>query len=221
MSSSSQHGGGGSEAAEQNRWATIKSVGWWRVEKQNEPTALLVVSLLEMQWKVCCILNFDFKIRDRTSLCQNQMQHSHSVQPPLPPFTFSSGLAPAINHSVILKVGMVGDSQIGKTSLMVRYVEGSFNEDYIQTLGKCWSLSSSRCWACDGQKEILWSEVCYARIELELAKGWKVFHRVRTVRVRNHEESKDPYVLWRLILSLVMVFCSCRCQFHGEEHFDS
>lgn len=31
---------------------------------------------------------------------------------------------------------MVGDSQIGKTSLMVKYVEGSFDEDYIQTLGK-------------------------------------------------------------------------------------
>jgi hypothetical protein len=40
------------------------------------------------------------------------------------------------NYSVVIKVGMVGDSQIGKTSLMVKYVEGSFDEDYIQTLGK-------------------------------------------------------------------------------------
>ena len=38
-------------------------------------------------------------------------------------------------RSVVIKVGMVGDSQIGKTSLMVKYVEGSFDEDYIQTLG--------------------------------------------------------------------------------------
>ncbi|OCF34535.1 septum-promoting GTP-binding protein 1 [Kwoniella heveanensis BCC8398] len=38
-------------------------------------------------------------------------------------------------NSIVLKVGMVGDSQIGKTSLMVKYVEGSFDEDYIQTLG--------------------------------------------------------------------------------------
>lgn len=30
---------------------------------------------------------------------------------------------------------MVGDAQIGKTSLMVKYVEGSWDEDYIQTLG--------------------------------------------------------------------------------------
>jgi len=37
---------------------------------------------------------------------------------------------------VVIKVGMVGDSQIGKTSLMVKYVEGSFDEDYIQTLGE-------------------------------------------------------------------------------------
>lgn len=38
---------------------------------------------------------------------------------------------------MVIKVGMVGDSQIGKTSLMVKYVEGSFDEDYIQTLGRC------------------------------------------------------------------------------------
>lgn len=38
-------------------------------------------------------------------------------------------------NSVSLKVGMIGDAQIGKTSLMVRYVEGGFDEDYIQTLG--------------------------------------------------------------------------------------
>ncbi|CAG8482302.1 7630_t:CDS:2 [Diversispora eburnea] len=40
----------------------------------------------------------------------------------------------AKRNSVVVKVGMVGDSQIGKTSLMVKYVEGSFDEDYIQTL---------------------------------------------------------------------------------------
>jgi GTP-binding protein of the ras superfamily involved in termination of M-phase len=33
--------------------------------------------------------------------------------------------------SVVIKVGMVGDSQIGKTSLMVKYVEGSFDEVWI------------------------------------------------------------------------------------------
>lgn len=40
------------------------------------------------------------------------------------------------NPSVVIKVGMVGDAQIGKTSLMVKYVEGSWDEDYIQTLGE-------------------------------------------------------------------------------------
>lgn len=43
--------------------------------------------------------------------------------------------------SVVIKVGMVGDSQIGKTSLMVKYVEGSFDEDYIQTLGQPLAVS--------------------------------------------------------------------------------
>lgn len=42
----------------------------------------------------------------------------------------------AAKNSVVIKVGMVGDAQIGKTSLMVKYVEGSWDEDYIQTLGK-------------------------------------------------------------------------------------
>jgi hypothetical protein len=51
--------------------------------------------------------------------------------------------AEAKRNSVVIKVGMVGDAQIGKTSLMVKYVEGSFDEDYIQTLGLSPSSSSS------------------------------------------------------------------------------
>ena len=48
------------------------------------------------------------------------------------------------NASVVIKVGMVGDAQIGKTSLMVKYVEGSWDEDYIQTLGIT-PLSTCHC----------------------------------------------------------------------------
>ncbi|KZZ92863.1 Small GTPase superfamily, Tem1 [Moelleriella libera RCEF 2490] len=47
----------------------------------------------------------------------------------------SSAEAPHGQNHVGLKVGMVGDAQIGKTSLMVKYTEGGWNEDYIQTLG--------------------------------------------------------------------------------------
>lgn len=47
-----------------------------------------------------------------------------------------SGDGQSKNPSVVIKVGMVGDAQIGKTSLMVKYVEGSWDEDYIQTLGE-------------------------------------------------------------------------------------
>ncbi|EKD03729.1 small monomeric GTPase [Trichosporon asahii var. asahii CBS 8904] len=46
-----------------------------------------------------------------------------------------SGSEGGDRNAIVLKVGMVGDAQIGKTSLMVKYVEGSFDEDYIQTLG--------------------------------------------------------------------------------------
>ncbi|ORZ10192.1 small GTPase [Absidia repens] len=38
-------------------------------------------------------------------------------------------------NSVVIKTGIVGDAQIGKTSLMVKYAEGEFDTEYIQTLG--------------------------------------------------------------------------------------
>jgi GTP-binding protein of the ras superfamily involved in termination of M-phase len=65
---------------------------------------------------------------------------------------------------VTVKVGMVGDSGIGKTSLMVKYVEGNFNEDYIQTLGvnfmqKTIELKNAEItfsiWDLGGQQEYL------------------------------------------------------------------
>ncbi|KJA18235.1 hypothetical protein HYPSUDRAFT_145166 [Hypholoma sublateritium FD-334 SS-4] len=65
---------------------------------------------------------------------------SSTTTPPPIAGSSSQGAAGTENNndeknSVVIKVGMVGDSQIGKTSLMVKYVEGSFDEDYIQTLG--------------------------------------------------------------------------------------
>jgi GTP-binding protein of the ras superfamily involved in termination of M-phase len=73
---------------------------------------------------------------------QSQYQPPQQQQPPPPPQQ-----QPANKSSVVIKVGMVGDAQIGKTSLMVKYVEGSWDEDYIQTLGAfvgplVWWLSS-------------------------------------------------------------------------------
>ena len=38
--------------------------------------------------------------------------------------------------NVVVKIGMVGDAQVGKTTLMVKYVENKFDEEYIMTLGK-------------------------------------------------------------------------------------
>jgi GTP-binding protein of the ras superfamily involved in termination of M-phase len=62
---------------------------------------------------------------------QNQRNAQQQQQQQTPPETSK-------NASVVIKVGMVGDAQIGKTSLMVKYVEGSWDEDYIQTLGMIW-----------------------------------------------------------------------------------
>ncbi|PVU89329.1 hypothetical protein BB561_005428 [Smittium simulii] len=38
-------------------------------------------------------------------------------------------------NKITLKIGMLGDPQIGKTTLMVKYVEDKFEPEYIQTLG--------------------------------------------------------------------------------------
>ena len=66
--------------------------------------------------------------------------------------------------NIVLKVGMVGDAQVGKTSLMVKYVEGKFDEDYINTLGvnfmeKTVTLRSTEItfsiWDLGGQREFI------------------------------------------------------------------
>ncbi|EEP80081.1 septum-promoting GTP-binding protein 1 [Uncinocarpus reesii 1704] len=71
---------------------------------------------------------------------------------------------PPSKNSVVIKVGMVGDAQIGKTSLMVKYVEGSWDEDYIQTLGvnfmeKTISIRNTEItfsiWDLGGQREFV------------------------------------------------------------------
>ncbi|GJQ13345.1 hypothetical protein GpartN1_g5136.t1 [Galdieria partita] len=38
-------------------------------------------------------------------------------------------------NNIVVKTALIGDPFVGKTSLMVKYVEGKFDEDYIQTLG--------------------------------------------------------------------------------------
>lgn len=60
----------------------------------------------------------------------NRQEYLQAYQEPAP-----RPQPPPSRNSVVIKVGMVGDAQIGKTSLMVKYVEGSWDEDYIQTLG--------------------------------------------------------------------------------------
>ncbi|KAI9235737.1 MAG: P-loop containing nucleoside triphosphate hydrolase protein [Podila humilis] len=78
--------------------------------------------------------------------------------------SMSSTSSGSSHNSVVIKVGMVGDSQIGKTSLMVKYVEGSFDEDYVQTLGvnfmeKTISIRNTEItfsiWDLGGQREFV------------------------------------------------------------------
>ncbi|KAF1921492.1 P-loop containing nucleoside triphosphate hydrolase protein [Ampelomyces quisqualis] len=89
---------------------------------------------------------------------QNQRSAQQQQQQQTPPEPASK------NASVVIKVGMVGDAQIGKTSLMVKYVEGSWDEDYIQTLGvnfmeKTISIRNTEItfsiWDLGGQREFV------------------------------------------------------------------
>ena len=60
-----------------------------------------------------------------------------------------SGSGDGEPQSVVLKVAMLGEMEVGKTSLMVKYVEGTFDQDYIQTLGaRCVLALCCGCGAC-------------------------------------------------------------------------
>ncbi|PHH62600.1 hypothetical protein CDD81_6834 [Ophiocordyceps australis] len=89
---------------------------------------------------------------------------SRMSNPNHPDYRQSSGEPPNGRNHVVIKVGMVGDAQIGKTSLMVKYVEGSWDEDYIQTLGvnfmeKTISIRNTEItfsiWDLGGQREFV------------------------------------------------------------------
>ncbi|KAJ5993526.1 hypothetical protein N7451_009250 [Penicillium sp. IBT 35674x] len=89
----------------------------------------------------------------------------HGMSQPQPSEVAQRGQSSqAAKNSVVIKVGMVGDAQIGKTSLMVKYVEGSWDEDYIQTLGvnfmeKTISIRNTEItfsiWDLGGQREFV------------------------------------------------------------------
>ncbi|EPY50903.1 GTPase Spg1 [Schizosaccharomyces cryophilus OY26] len=73
-------------------------------------------------------------------------------------------MAEARKNNVTIKVGMIGDSSIGKTSLMVTYVQGSFDEESTQTLGvnfmeKTISIRNTEItfsiWDLGGQREFV------------------------------------------------------------------
>ncbi|KZZ93544.1 Small GTPase superfamily [Ascosphaera apis ARSEF 7405] len=89
----------------------------------------------------------------------NRQEYLQAYQEPAP-----RPQPPPSRNSVVIKVGMVGDAQIGKTSLMVKYVEGSWDEDYIQTLGvnfmeKTISIRNTEItfsiWDLGGQREFV------------------------------------------------------------------
>lgn len=51
------------------------------------------------------------------------------------PSTGANNSIPAVRNQVEVQVGLVGDAQVGKTSLMVKYVQNIYDKEYTQTLG--------------------------------------------------------------------------------------
>lgn len=64
-----------------------------------------------------------------TSSTSNSNSGNHTVQTP------NSSQNQEDKKEILVKIGMLGEVQVGKTSLMVKYVENKFDEDYIMTLG--------------------------------------------------------------------------------------
>ncbi|KAJ9663725.1 Ras GTPase tem1 [Neophaeococcomyces mojaviensis] len=98
------------------------------------------------------------------SMYQQSNSRPSSSMGGMPPQYQDNRQAQQNKSSVVIKVGMVGDAQIGKTSLMVKYVEGSWDEDYIQTLGvnfmeKTISIRNTEItfsiWDLGGQREFV------------------------------------------------------------------
>jgi len=98
-------------------------------------------------------------------------------------------------ETVVVKVGMIGESRTGKTSLMVKYVEDRFDKDYIQTLGvnfmektiqlrniivvlSVWDLGGQREYlqlmplACDDAKVLLFVFDLTRKKSLSLIREW-------------------------------------------------
>jgi Gtp-binding protein of the ras superfamily involved in termination of M-phase len=69
-------------------------------------------------------LSSSFKINDKETNKINEKDMSKYIEKKMIPKTTFN-----------LKVGLVGNAQVGKTTLMCKYVNSSFDEEYIQTLG--------------------------------------------------------------------------------------
>ncbi|ODV94444.1 hypothetical protein PACTADRAFT_51280 [Pachysolen tannophilus NRRL Y-2460] len=95
---------------------------------------------------------------------QSQIQNQHQNQQQQAAAAHQHQNQQESKNQVALKIGLIGDAQVGKTSLMVKYVEGCFDEDYVQTLGvnfmeKTINIRSTEItfslWDLGGQREFV------------------------------------------------------------------
>jgi len=101
----------------------------------------------------------------------------------------------APQEKVIVKIALVGNAEAGKSSLMFKYIEGYYNQQYIQTLGvnfmektvqigenqvllSIWDLGGEREFShmlplvCDGAHVVLYMFDVTSRSSLSAVRDW-------------------------------------------------
>ncbi|MFT7859732.1 MAG: Rab family GTPase [Sulfurimonas sp.] len=90
------------------------------------------------------------------------------------------------------KVVMIGDFGVGKTSLVKRFVENSFSEEYLSTIGvsiskKTLDNSTIMLWDIEGQTE-------FKPISIQYLLGAKAFIIVADIQRQNTIESIKKHI---------------------------
>jgi len=101
------------------------------------------------------------------------------------------------------KVVLLGEGCVGKTSLMLRYVQDKFNDKHLTTLQVCFTLQYEPIYICDNILTIYWIYLRLAKIFLNITKHHRISNFGSCSWVRNRFPSKViPSFLYLLFASL-------------------
>ncbi|KAJ3448522.1 protein tem1 [Anaeramoeba flamelloides] len=73
---------------------------------------------------------------------------------------------------ILIKVGLLGDAFVGKTTLMAKYARNKFDQDYIQSLGGHYEFVNMLPLVCNEAQAILYMFDLTRRSTLRSVKSW-------------------------------------------------